>query len=70
MKLTPWETEFAGHGGAAVLEDKIDLLGYRRDTSIAPGGNPVAAVIARSVDDVVAAVATANRRKLPLYVRA
>ncbi|MGZ6175572.1 MAG: FAD-binding oxidoreductase [Candidatus Binataceae bacterium] len=70
MKLTPLETELAGHGGAAVLEDKIDLLGYRRDTSIAPGGNPVAAMIARSVDDVVVAVATANRRKLPLYVRA
>jgi FAD/FMN-containing dehydrogenase len=70
MKLSQIGTELAGQGGALVLEDKIDLLGYRRDTSIAPGGNPAAAVIARSVEDVAAAVATANRRKVPLYVRA
>jgi FAD/FMN-containing dehydrogenase len=70
MKLTQLGTELAGQSGAAVLEDKIDLLGYRRDSSIAPGGNPSAAVIARSVEDVIAAVVTANRRKVPLYVRA
>lgn len=70
MKLTQLGTELAGQGGAVVLEDKIDLLNYRRDTSIAPGGNPAAAVIARDVEDVVATVKTANRRKMPLYVRA
>lgn len=70
MKLSQLGTELAGQGGALVLEDKIDLLGYRRDTSIALGGNPSAAVIARSVEDVVATVTAANRRKVPLYVRA
>ncbi len=70
MKLSELRKELAGQGGAIVLEDKIDLLGYRRDSSIALGGNPSAAVIARSVEDVVATVVAANRRKVPLYVRA
>ena len=70
MKTAQLGTELAAGGSAVVLEDKIDLLGYRRDTSIAPGGNPAAAVIARNVEDVVAAVTAANRRKVPLYVRA
>ena len=70
MKLSQLGTELSAQSGIAVLEDKVDLLGYRRDTSIAPGGNPSSAVIARSVEDVIAAVAAANRQKLPLYVRA
>ena len=70
MKLSQFGTELSNQGGIAVLEDKVDLIGYRRDTSIAPGGNPASAVIARNVEDVVAAVIAANRHMLPLYVRA
>lgn len=70
MKRGSIAAEFVGRGGALVLEDGVDLLCYRRDASIAPGGSPAAAVIARSVEDVVEAVLAANRRKTPLYVRA
>ena len=70
MKPSKLATELAGQGAAVVLEDRIDLLDYQRDASIAPGGNPAAAMIARSVEDVVAAVKAANRHKMPLYVRA
>jgi len=59
MEKRSLANELAGTS-AVVLEDQIDLLNYRRDASVCAAGDPAAAVLVSSADEIVRVVKTAR----------
>ena len=68
MEKRSLANELAGTS-AVVLEDQIDLLNYRRDASVCAAGDPAAAVLVSSADEIVRVVKAAREADQPIYLR-
>ena len=68
MEKRSLANELAGTS-AVVLEDQIDLLNYRRDASVCAAGDPAAAVLVSSTDEIGRVVKAAREADQPIYIR-
>lgn len=68
--LTGPVAELTASLGDAVVTDRQTMIGYLRDHSLlSRAGHPIAVVRARTTDDVVATLTTANRYGVPVVTR-
>jgi hypothetical protein len=57
------------HEDVTVFSDPIDLLAYRRDTSVVPAGQPDSIARPNNLQGLCDTVRRANEAKTPIYVR-